>query len=63
MKFIKQLKELNCYKICIGAKSGSQVVLDFLRKDIIIGDSVKAVKNFGKSGLNSEFFFMTGFFW
>ena len=60
--FVRQLSELNCYKLCIGAESGSQNVLNFLHKDIKIRDTLKAAKSLGKYGLNSEFFFMTGFY-
>jgi radical SAM superfamily enzyme YgiQ (UPF0313 family) len=61
-KFVKQLAELNCNKICIGAESGSQKVLDFIKKDIKVRNTVKAAKLLGKYALNSEFFFMTGFY-
>ena len=60
--FAKELKELGCYKICIGAESGSQRILDLVQKDIKVKDTVKAAKTLGKFGLNSEFFFMTGFY-
>ncbi len=60
--FVSELKDLNCYKICVGAESGSQNVLDFIQKDIKIRDTINAAKILGKYGLNSELFFMTGFY-
>ena len=60
--FVRELKDLNCYKICVGAESGSQKVLDFIQKDIKSKDTIQAAKTLGKYGINSEFFFMTGFY-
>ncbi|GAB4307540.1 MAG: hypothetical protein Kow0069_05130 [Promethearchaeota archaeon] len=59
--FVRRLKELGCYKVCVGAESGSQRVLDSVNKDVRVADVLGAANVLGKHGLASEFFFMVGF--
>jgi len=43
-QFLEKLKESGCYKLMFGAESGSQRVLDFLKKDINIEQIIKSAK-------------------
>lgn len=58
---VDHLKESGCFKLNIGAESGSQKTLDLMKKDIKVEDTLNAAKLIGGAGLNSEFYFMIGY--
>ncbi len=57
-KFLEQLKASGCYKLMFGAESGSQRILDFLKKGIKVEQIVKAAEMCQKHGIRSNFSFM-----
>lgn len=58
---VNHIKESGCFKLNIGAESGSQDTLDRMKKDINTEDTHKAARLIGGAGLNSEFYFMIGY--
>lgn len=60
-ELVEDMKTKGCYKVCIGAESGSQRTLDLMKKDIQVNDIVNAANLLRESGLYSEFFFMIGY--
>ncbi len=58
-QFLEKLRESGCYKLMFGAESGSQRVLDFLKKDITVAQIVKSAKLCQKHGLRANYSFMT----
>jgi len=57
-QFLEKLKESGCYKLMFGAESGSQRVLDFLKKDITIEQIIKSAKICQKHGIRANYSFM-----
>ena len=57
-QFLKRLKESGCYKLMFGAESGSQRVLDFLKKDITIEQTIKSAKMCQRHGIKANYSFM-----
>jgi len=55
------LGENGCYKLCIGAESGSQRILDLMNKRLKVEDIMRAAMLLQKYKLNSEFYFMIGY--
>ncbi|MDY6966332.1 MAG: radical SAM protein [Halobacteriota archaeon] len=60
-EFVSKMKDKGCYKVCIGAESGSQRTLERMNKDIKVEDTKHAAELIGKNDLYSEFFFMIGY--
>ncbi|MDY6930634.1 MAG: radical SAM protein [Halobacteriota archaeon] len=60
-EFVGTMKDKGCYKVCIGAESGSQMTLDRMNKDIKVEDTKRAAELIGRFKLYSEFFFMIGY--
>jgi radical SAM superfamily enzyme YgiQ (UPF0313 family) len=58
---VKHIKESGCFKVNIGAESGSQATLDRMKKDIDTDDILNAARLIGDAGINSEFYFMIGY--
>ncbi len=58
-QFLEKLKESGCYKLMFGAESGSQRVLDFLKKDITISQIIKSAKLCQRYGIRANYSFMT----
>jgi len=58
-QFLEKLKESGCYKLMFGAESGSQRVLDFLKKDITVDQIIRSAKLCQKHGLRASYSFMT----
>lgn len=54
------LKNAGCHTVYVGAESGSQRVLNFLRKGIKVEQVVQTVKTLNKAGLQSIVSFLTG---
>lgn len=57
---VRLMKDTGCYKVSIGAESGSQRLLDDLNKQIAVEDVQRAARLLGRHGLRSEFYFMIG---
>jgi len=55
-----QLKECGCEIVAIGAESGSQRILDMLKKNITIEDTLNAAKRLNEAGIQGKFSFMIG---
>jgi len=58
---VREIKDSGCFKLNIGAESGSQVTLDRMKKDIKTDDIRNAARLIGNAGINSEFYFMIGY--
>jgi hypothetical protein len=58
-KFLKKLKKSGCYMLKFGAESGSQRVLDFLKKDIKVEDIIRSCKECHEAGITPNYSFMT----
>lgn len=59
--FINKLKESGCQQIFFGGESGSQRILDFMKKDITTEQVLDAVKKCKKHNLTAKLFYMMGF--
>ncbi len=60
-EFVKKLKRAGCESLFFGAESGSQRILNFIRKDIKVSDIIECAKKARKFGIRLKFFFMMGF--
>ena len=58
--FVKELSENGCLELRIGAESGSQKVLELMRKDITVNQIKKAVKLCSQYKIRTLFNFMIG---
>jgi radical SAM superfamily enzyme YgiQ (UPF0313 family) len=58
---VGHMRETGCFKVNIGAESGSQDTLKRMKKDIKTEDTLKAARLIGEAGLSSEFYFMIGY--
>ena len=61
LKTLKKMKEANFVWIWWGVESGSQKILDFIKKDIKVEDVVRAFDLTKKAGMKSLMFVMIGF--
>lgn len=59
--FLGLLKKSGCKGLNIGAESGSQRVLDFIKKDITINQILNTVEKMKKFELDTMLFFVIGF--
>lgn len=59
-EILQLMEETGCYRADIGGESGSQRMLDFLKKDIKVEDIKVAVSKLGKHGITPKISFMTG---
>jgi len=59
-KVIKELKKAGCWAIQFGFESGSQRILDFIRKDTKIEQNIHAIKQCKKYGIFVDGSFMIG---
>jgi len=57
-QFLEKLKGSGCNKLLFGAESGSQRVLDFLEKDITVGQTIKSALMCQKYGIRGEYSFI-----
>jgi len=60
-KTLKKMKEANFVWIWWGVESGSQKILDFIKKDIKVEDVVRAFELTKQAGMKSLMFIMIGF--
>ena len=59
-EMLTALKEAGCHTIQMGIESGSQRVLNFLAKQIILQQNIDAIKRCQKHGITCDASFMTG---
>jgi anaerobic magnesium-protoporphyrin IX monomethyl ester cyclase len=59
-EFSKILKDHGCLQVFVGGESGSQRVLDIIKKDIHVEDILNAAKNTEEAGLPMRVSFMYG---
>lgn len=59
--FLDILKKSGCHILAFGGESGSQRVLDFIKKDITIEDMKNTVINLSNNGIGCGVNFMAGF--
>lgn len=58
--FIKLLRKSGCYQLAFGAESGSQRVLDWIKKDIRVSQTLEMVNRCKKFGITPIIAFMCG---
>jgi radical SAM superfamily enzyme YgiQ (UPF0313 family) len=59
-EFVRQLAESGCRMLQLGLESGSQVVLDTLRKGITLEGAIKILENLYRAGISSYVYIMLG---
>lgn len=59
-ELLQKMKRCGCEMLGIGAESGSQRILDMLKKDITVGDILNAARSLEKAKIKAYFSFMTG---
>lgn len=57
-QFLEKLKQSGCYKLLFGAESGSQRVLDFLKKDITVEQIIKSAEMCQKYDIRANYSFI-----
>ena len=60
LELLSKLKRCGCARVSIGAESGSQRILDILKKDITIEGVLKAARLLNEVGIECDFSFMMG---
>jgi len=60
-EIIHFMKHNGCYKLCIGAESGSQKTLDNMGKGLRVEEIKRVAELFGKYDISAEFYFMIGY--
>ena len=60
LELLKKMKRAGCWRIAYGIESGSQDVLDFIKKDITLEQIERAVKLTREAGIKAYGFFMFG---
>lgn len=58
---IKQLKSAGCFRIWIGAESGSQRIIDLMKRQVDINEVAKMMKLTRKHGIETGTFIMVGY--
>jgi radical SAM superfamily enzyme YgiQ (UPF0313 family) len=57
---LERMKKSGCEVLGIGAESGSEKILNKLKKDITVDDTLNAAKRLNEIGINGTFSFMVG---
>ena len=60
LELLSKVKQCGCERVSIGAESGSQKILDKLKKNITPEDILKAAELLDKVGIKCDFSFMMG---
>lgn len=60
VEFALRMKRSGCELLGIGAESGSQRILDMLKKDITVEDTLNSARVLNKAGIKGHFSFMVG---
>ncbi len=58
--FLTRIKQSGCHQLGIGAESGSQRILDSLKKDITVEDTINTANLLNQAGIDANFSFMIG---
>jgi len=58
---VQILRELGCYRVWIGSESGSQRILDAMKRDVTVEDVRRATKLAKKHGIEVGMFLMWGY--
>ena len=58
--FMKDIKRAGCVDMGIGAESGSQKILDYLKKDIKVEDIIRSAEMLSKVDIHANYSFMIG---
>jgi len=61
-EILSLMKRAGCWQVCYGIESGSQEILNIIKKDIYLDDIRRCVKMTRKAGLSVKGFFMLGNF-
>lgn len=59
-ELMKKIKKSGCYKLCMGAESGSQRILNLIKKDITVKDLIHSATMCNKFDIIPEYSFMIG---
>ena len=59
-EFLAKLKKSGCYKLCFGAESGSQKILEMLCKGVSVEQIIESASQCKKFGIIPEYSFMIG---
>lgn len=59
-KLLKNIKEAGCVSLSMGVESGSQRVLDQLKKDIKVEDTIRSAELLSKAKIRAYYSFMIG---
>jgi len=59
--FLKILRKSGCQQLAFGAESGSQKILDLIKKDITVEQTLKAVRLCKEADITPDLSFVTGF--
>jgi len=57
---VRWLQKNGCRHLGIGAESGSQRVLDMIKKDITVEDTLRCAEQLSEAGIGADFSFMIG---
>jgi anaerobic magnesium-protoporphyrin IX monomethyl ester cyclase len=60
VEFAKEVQRAGCVDMGIGAESGSQKILDYLKKDIKVEDLIRSAKTLSKVNIHANYSFMIG---
>jgi len=61
-ELFRLMKKAGCWQISYGIESGSQRILDFIKKDVTLEQITKTLTDTKKAGLRTRGFFMIGHF-
>jgi anaerobic magnesium-protoporphyrin IX monomethyl ester cyclase len=59
-KTLKRMKKLGCVAMLLGIESGSQKMLNYLKKGMLIDQAIHAVAELGKAGISAKPSFIIG---
>ncbi|MEK7249600.1 MAG: radical SAM protein, partial [Bacteroidota bacterium] len=60
-EFLKEVAKANLRKVVIGAESGSQEMLDLMKKDTLAEEAIISAEKLAKHGIGASFNFIVGF--
>ncbi len=60
LELLKLMKKAGCYMISFGVESGDQVLLDKIRKKLVVATNHKGIEDCAKAGINGVGTFMLG---
>lgn len=58
---LKEISKVNLRRVMIGAESGSQELLDFMKKDTLAEDAIISAEKLNRFGIGATFGFIVGF--